>query len=79
MERSTLGSALGANCTAIELRGGWADGVEYFLELVVDRLWLIPTIPAVAIAVRVRRGYKDAHGITQRAAFVPGWARLRDE
>jgi len=70
-----LGSAPGANCAAREP----SERREFFLELVVDRRWPIPTIPAIAVAVRVHRGYKDARWTTQTAATVPGWARFRSE
>lgn len=49
---------------------------EIFLGLTVDMRWPIPTMPAVAVAVRVHRGYKDAREATQMEAVVPKLARF---
>ena len=57
-------------------RGSRAEGVKYFLELAVDMRWPVPTIPAVAVAVRVHRGYKDAREAMQTGAVVPELARF---
>jgi hypothetical protein len=57
-------------------RGGRAEGVKYFLGLAVDMRWPIPTMPAVAVAVRVHRGYKDAREAAQMEAVVPKLARF---
>ena len=60
-------------------RGHACGRLEIFLELTVDRRWPIPTIPAVGVAVRVHRGYKDAGEAMQTEAVVPRLARFRNE
>ena len=50
--------------------------MKYFLGLTVDMRWPIPTMPAVAVAVCVHRGYKDAREATQMEAVVPKLARF---
>lgn len=77
----TADLAVSGQCAAPRLartvpRGSRAECVEYFLGLAIDMRWPIPTMPAVDVAVRVRRGYKDACGATQKEAFVPELARF---
>lgn len=77
----TADLAVGGQCAVPRLarkmpRGSWAEGVEYFLGMAIDMRWSIPTMPAVAVAVRVHRGYKDASMEVQTEAVVPKLARF---